>query len=71
MEWQPIETAPRDGTPVLLWLRAPWCEARIARWHAPWSAWIDPKSTPIMPDDEAFGIGRDLPTHWAKLEPPA
>jgi hypothetical protein len=28
--WQPIATAPRDGTPVDLWIKSPWSDgARI------------------------------------------
>lgn len=63
--WQPIETAPRDKTRVLLWCTA-------GRYHNPFSvtgyflveqncrSWVDTYS------------GEDLPppTHWMPLPPP-
>lgn len=65
--WQPIETAPRDGTVVLLWLGAPWCEVRMAKWFAPWGNWQDPESSVDPARDEYCGIGMNLPTHWQPL----
>jgi hypothetical protein len=32
IDWQPIETAPRDGTPLLLWLPAPISGPAIGHW---------------------------------------
>lgn len=69
-EWQPIETAPKDGTEVLVW--ALWIDpdtdsfgsgstfhkARIDKWVR--GAWWRTKQSPHM-----------QPTHWMPLpEPP-
>lgn len=58
-DWQPIESAPRDGTPVLVWdkivgvLTVHW---RASEWRHVWD------SEPI-PGPEAI-------THWMPLPPP-
>ena len=56
--WQPIETAPKDGTQILLWER----QSRgpfMGWWHDGWpsleSYWTDEAET--EPD----------PTHWMEL----
>jgi len=65
--WQPIETAPKDGTEVLLYLGNPWSKTEKARWYAPWSNW----QVGAIPSDpvreEYFGIGKSVPTHWMPL----
>lgn len=67
-EWQPIETAPRDGTSVLLFCPADDCwESYIAQgWYESgifdrrWYAAVD--ENPLSPQ----------PTHWMPLpNPPA
>jgi hypothetical protein len=72
--WQPIETAPKDGTHILLWM--PWGLPErkgappgfmyLARWSyrddPMLDRWIDPS------DDDDIGEGA---THWMPLpEPP-
>lgn len=60
MDWQPIETAPRDGSDIILWL--PWVAcARTGRWtmHKLWS--VDFGATRM--------IVRGEPTHWMPLPP--
>lgn len=64
-EWQKIETAPKDGTLVLLWGRywsdeQGWMSTAInGRWrHERWEVYCN--SFP-------FGI---RPTHWMPLPPP-
>lgn len=77
MNWQPIETAPKDGTWMLVacgWPRededmGDWC--RIVRWAGeeqykgyPWTT-MDPEGI------EIGGIIREnIPTHWMLLPPP-
>ncbi len=54
MQWQPIETAPRDGTPLLVWDGD---VPIIAYWHR--AAWrYSPKGYTCHP------------THWMPLPPP-
>lgn len=57
-KWQPIETAPRDGTPVLLW--GPWGEVGMWCYSHP-IGWNDGYEALMHP-----------PTHWMPLpEAPA
>ena len=60
--WQPIETAPKDGTHILLW----WGEqARLGWWldnshtRTPWAGWKVP-SLQVVP----FGC---QPSHWMPM----
>ena len=70
MTWQPIETAPRDGTRVLVceweeerpiqWV-AEWCEPRDCVWlhRAGFVPYFNRSDTPIL-----------RPTHWQPLPAP-
>lgn len=62
MNWQPIKTAPRDGTPVLLWLDDRLIEARwneIAEtWKARWAEIDD------------YGLTVDGATAWMPVPDP-
>lgn len=61
MDWQPIETAPKDGTQILAWdgFNFDLCE-----WSAP----------ERRPQDACWWIDNDKgsmhPTHWQPLPPP-
>ncbi len=72
-EWQPIETAPRDGTVVLLWATdAPACEmywdpaGRNLLVQSGPGIWTHPSGE--LTWSEQFGAG---PTHWMPCQPPA
>ena len=73
MEWQPIETAPKDFTPVLLWWIFPigkpgiqlarwtcWTHAHSSKWHA---------ECPNGQDCRAAWLYNTagFPTHWMPL----
>jgi hypothetical protein len=65
-EWQPIETAPKDGTAILIWpaqssFTGDDTISYVVRWHDWKEAWI-----------EASGEEYDTfyPTHWMPLPPP-
>jgi hypothetical protein len=63
-EWRPIETAPRDGTEVLLYTTA-----FNGEWIVVQGAYF---SSPKQIDDgweTAFGFHGE-PTHWQPLPPP-
>ena len=79
MTWQPIETAPKDGTWMLVacgWHReaededmGDWC--RIVRWAGeerykgyPWAT-MDPEGIKI-----GGTIRENIPTHWQPRPPP-
>jgi len=75
MEWQPIETAPKDGTVILLWDpsgETPWVVAM-------WSADDRPFVNEFGPFVWLVGanpryserIAENVPTHWMPMpEPP-
>lgn len=72
MEWQPIETAPKDGTPVLLfeWRGDPWEEPEANIFVGEWDHHRDGelyKTQWVCTEYEAFNHN---PTHWMPLPPP-
>lgn len=76
-EWQPIDTAPKDGTTVLLFRRLdPWNVIGYGRWIS--TKWrLKDGTTPIEGwlsygfDDPPGNLGLGGPTHWMPLpEPP-
>lgn len=71
IEWRTdMRNAPRNGKPVLLWLREPWSRPEKARWYAPWETWITGDAPDDPDNDDYYGIGTDVPSHWAEINPP-
>ena len=72
MEWLPIETAPKDGTSILVWPPT-WTgkAASIAKWD---EDRYSKNPRPYWLRDDAFNrvtISREKPpTHWMPLPPP-
>lgn len=60
--WQPIETAPRDGTLVDLWLTDGRRETEC-RWSTSVGGWW-------RFDENATDVPVDNPTHWMPIPPP-
>ena len=64
-EWQPIDTAPKDGTDILAYLE--WTdksgEIRVIRWDEEMEVWWGDYA--YDPDDEF-----EYPTHWMPLPAP-
>lgn len=62
-EWQPIDTAPKDGTPVLLWPGAEiWAgqTTPAVGWWAEYFGWIC----------SSAGASGEVATHWMPLPTP-
>ena len=79
-DWQPIETAPRDGTRVMLWRGfadlGKWSEMVIAEWHHGAWCWPDPGKNPTTHGEwtdcdliEGYEDAKK-PTHWMPLPAP-
>ena len=76
MEWQPIETAPKDGDAVLLW-----SDLWAMTWGIQLGFYMDGKwycGEGEVAEDETEDLGDDIgevnagPTHWMPLpDPPA
>ena len=63
-DWQPIETAPRDGTEILAWdgedrIVTHWCKFRDG-FGDPYEGWIHPNIGELGPS-------LAMPTHWQTL----
>lgn len=57
--WQPIETAPRDGTKFLAWMRETWVEVM----------YYDEDGIYYGSDGDSPPHGRSLPQYWMPLPP--
>jgi hypothetical protein len=69
-EWQPIETAPKDGTRIDVWVPT-WLRTgnRMpnAKWRdGRWSFWWEPTQEWLSIEEEYEGG----PSHWMPLPPP-
>ena len=74
--WRGIETAPKDGTRVMLWME-PMNDARFAPTDGPhavfgtWVVWSDAMKREGMRDGWSwYGSPLHWPTHWAPLPAP-
>jgi hypothetical protein len=64
-EWQPIETAPKDGRPVFLW--ADGSAVEVWAWNEKNSRWETSDDGVFWREGAEYG-----PTHWLPYpEPPA
>ena len=64
MEWQPIETAPKDGTKILAWFADG--DYSIIYWGAYDDSWV--QSLPGLGSDS--GYSPDTFSHWMPLPLP-
>ncbi len=64
MNWQPINTAPKDGTYILICCGMdPDCsDMWVVQWHEHKECWTD--------QNEETVAAEDLPSHWAELSVP-
>jgi len=75
--WQPIETAPKDGTPVLVWADAAGWSGNFARMCACYHQHQWRVYGPVLGEPRAGNVtwqwfGEVRPTHWMPLpDPPA
>jgi len=78
--WQPIETAPKDGTPVLLFAEAsiqhdsaPKPFVHVSRWVRETREWWEPKSAwkmRLVVEDASHWESWEIPTRWMPLPSP-
>ena len=70
MQWQPIDTAPLDGTELVLWCEKSQLLVLVGRYSPKRSRWeeyrIDGDELPEYAPIESWV----KPTHWFKIEPP-
>jgi hypothetical protein len=68
IDWQPIETAPKDGTTVLVWPPSKAGTMTCAVWasrHSPWARlWPYWRRLDVSGHDRSR---KTPPTHWAPL----
>jgi hypothetical protein len=71
-KWQPIETAPRDGSKVILWdSHEGVCCARYEDYAAGWRAFWGTENYIRDGSTYDFALIASHPTHWMPLpEPP-
>lgn len=66
-DWQPIETAPKDGTAILVWMVGG-CD--VVRYSVPAEATTVDYAYPWLPVTQGEAYRADLPTHWRHLPAP-
>lgn len=70
LPWDTIETAPKDGSEIVLWCQSAQAMLSKCRWSARWSCWeewdLDLAGEMAWLNLEPY----EIPTHWIKLTPP-
>lgn len=70
--WQPIASAPRDGTPVMVWC-ADRGDMRVASLMTAIEdgdqSWVYARSIDFIDPNNAVSFHYDNPTHWRALPP--
>lgn len=70
MTWQPIETAPKDGTPILA-VGKGYPEISIVAWHrGKWVGMCDGQRSIESQGDTWTEYHEPYVTHWMPLPPP-
>jgi hypothetical protein len=70
-EWQDIASAPKDGTPILIFVPGSAQEVKEAWWALQYEGGPGYWSTPTGPAGRGYVILPEAPTHWMPLpEPP-
>lgn len=70
-EWRPIETAPKDGTIVLVWGIPLWILDRVPDWHkAAFKGDYEGDTEPYWHWGAPGYVGRVDATHWMPAPPP-
>jgi hypothetical protein len=68
MEWQPISTAPKDGTRILIFCPRSSHKVQEASWAIPYESAPDGWwSTPLGPAGRGYTILPEAATHWMPL----
>lgn len=65
MEWQPIETAPKDGTWVLGFKERKYVQDQIETWH-----WVEAEDFVGWEHAAEANDFYEQPTHWMPLPAP-
>lgn len=71
-EWQPIETAPKDGTPILVWAdaygwRSVFARVNAAFYEGAWRMYGPILGEPTTQNKSRQWLGEVQPTHWMPL----
>jgi hypothetical protein len=70
-QWQPIETAPKDGTQLLLYCGDEWCGILVGH-YGELITWDDITGNEEVETCWQSGLEKYCPTHWMPLpKPPA
>lgn len=75
-EWQPIETAPKDGTLILVYNgeNEGYCTGKhqigTASWEMAYSGYTDDKRCEWLSNACCDGVSNYKPTHWMPLPKP-
>ena len=69
-KWQPIETAPRDGSVILVWWPRDKPYTASGFTSVTWEEWLNGWALVVCGDMAASDALDQKPTHWMQVEPP-
>ena len=63
-QWQTMDTAPKDGKEIMIYAND---RISIVRWSSRFLNWVLASDPEPSDNDEWWGIGSSVPTHWMSL----